>query len=68
MKIIRNRVNGYTLVEVIISIAIFTVIMSSIIFGYSSIIRMEKIKSEKIYNSAKGIDEISKEYYIFKKD
>ncbi len=68
MRRISKKSDGYTLVEVIVGITILTVFLTSIIFGYSSIVRMEIKKTERIYKSVKDVDEISKKYYILPQD
>ncbi len=56
--------NGFTLIEVILSVAIFTILFASIIWGFSAIIKLEIKSKENIYNKINEADEISKKYYI----
>lgn len=56
--------NGYTLIEVIISVTIFTIIFSSIIWGFSTLIKLEIKSKDNIYNKIKEADEIVKKYFI----
>ena len=56
--------NGYSLIEVIISVAIFTIIFTSIIWGFSTLIKLEIKSRENIYNKINETDEIIKKYFI----
>lgn len=59
--------SGFSLIELIIGITLYTITMTTIIFVISSMIRMEIHLKGRIYNAIDKIDKISKEYFI-KKD
>lgn len=56
--------NGFTLIEVIISVTIFTILFASIIWGFSTLIKLEIKAKQNIYNKINEANEISKKYYI----
>ena len=62
-KFILSLKDGYSLVEVITAIAIFTIFFTSLLFCYSSIIKLEIKSKEKIYRGVEVTNEISKKYY-----
>ncbi len=56
--------NGFTLIEVIISVTIFTIFFASIIWGFSTLINLSIKSKGNIYNKIKEADEIIQKYYI----
>jgi prepilin-type N-terminal cleavage/methylation domain-containing protein len=58
--------NGFSLVEVIIGITLFTIFMTSIIFCFSTLVRLEIKSKENLYKKIDESNEISKKYYISK--
>ncbi|MCK4797608.1 MAG: type II secretion system protein [Spirochaetes bacterium] len=70
IKKLLNRHNkgikkGFSLIEVMISVSLFGIFFSSILFSYSSLIKLEIKSKEKIYEKIKSANEISKKYYIY---
>lgn len=59
----RNIFNGFSIVEVVIAMTIFTLVLGSIIYCYSILLRVEKKTENRIYESAEKINEISEKYY-----
>lgn len=56
--------NGFTLIEVIISVTIFTILFTSIIWGFATLIKLEIKSRENIYKKIKETDEIIQKYFI----
>jgi prepilin-type N-terminal cleavage/methylation domain-containing protein len=56
--------NGFTLIEVIISVTIFTILFTSIIWGFVTLIKLEIKSRENIYKKIKETDEIIQKYFI----
>ena len=56
--------DGFTLIEVIISVTIFTILFASIIWGFATLIKLEIKSKENIYNKIKETDEIIQKHYI----
>ena len=58
--------SGFSLVEVIIAITLISIFLSGIFFGFSTMIRIENISKNKIYEKYDEINYISERYYIKK--
>lgn len=61
----KNKINkGYSLIEVIIAVTLFTILFSAEIFGVYTILKLEIKTKNRIYKVIEDIEIISKEYYI----
>lgn len=56
--------DAFSLIDVIIGVTIFGIFFSSILFGFSSLVKLEIKSKNKIYKSIEAVNEISKKYYI----
>jgi hypothetical protein len=62
---LNNNLNdGFSMVEVILSVTFFGILFASIIFGFSTIVKLEVKTKEKIYKTFSELNETSKKYYI----
>jgi|GEM_PF-4965458 len=61
-----KKKDGFSLLEVIIGVTIFTISMTSIVFCFSTIIQIELKSKERIYKKINEANEVSKRYYIKK--
>ena len=55
---------GFTLIEVLIGVSIFTIFITSIIWGFITLIKLEIKSKQKIYEQIEKTNSISEEYYI----
>ncbi len=63
-SILKKISKGFSLIDVVISITIFTIFMTSIVFCYISLIKLEDKSINKIYKKVNANNEISKKFYI----
>ena len=63
-KFLKNKNKGFSLIEVIIGLSLFSIFFISILFSFSSLIKLEIKAKQKIYKEIKATNEISKKYYI----
>lgn len=66
IKNTQNRIinNAFSLMDVIIGISLFSIFFSSILFAFSSLIKLEIKSKNRIYESIETVNEITKKYYI----
>jgi prepilin-type N-terminal cleavage/methylation domain-containing protein len=57
---------GFTLIEVLIGVSLFTVFMTSIVWGYITLVKLEIKSKQKIYEHQGKINSLSEKYYIGK--
>jgi hypothetical protein len=55
---------SFSLVEVILSVSFLSMMFASIIFGYSTILKVEIKTKERIYKTFNDINEKSGKYFI----
>lgn len=55
---------GYSLIESIVAVTIFTIIFTVILFVVVNIVKLETISKNKIYDQFKETNKISEKYYI----
>lgn len=59
-----NIKHGFSMLEVIIGVTLFTIFFTTITFCFVSLVRMEAASKENIYKKLNNTNEISKKYYI----
>ena len=67
LKAIKNNFKkGFSIIEVIIGVSLFSVFFTSLIWGVSSLIRLEIKAKERILKIVEKNNEIIEKYYINK--
>ena len=55
---------GFTLIEVILGVSLFTIFITSIIWSFTILIKLEIKSKQKIYEQIQETNSLSEEYYI----
>jgi prepilin-type N-terminal cleavage/methylation domain-containing protein len=55
---------GFTMIEVMIGVSIFTIFITSIIWGFMTLIKLEIKSKQNIYEHIQKTNTLSEEYYI----
>ena len=63
-KIRQNIKQGFSMLEVIIGVTLFTIFFTALLFGFSSLVKMEMASKTNIYKKLNNANELSKKYYI----
>ncbi|HOV13012.1 MAG TPA: prepilin-type N-terminal cleavage/methylation domain-containing protein [Spirochaetota bacterium] len=65
VKINRKVINnGFSLVEIIISVTLISIFFSVIFFGFFSIIKIENVSKKMIYNGIDELNNVSQNFYL----
>ncbi len=56
--------NGFSLVEIIISVTLISIFLSVIFFGFFSIIKIENISKKMLYNEIDELNNVSQNFYL----
>jgi prepilin-type N-terminal cleavage/methylation domain-containing protein len=56
--------NGFTLIEVLIGVTIFSIFITSIIWCFITLIKLEIKSKQNIYEHIQKTNALSEEYYI----
>lgn len=59
---------GLSTVEVVITVALFTIFMTSMLLGFNTMVNINLRVKEHIFSTMDEVNEISKKYYLGKED
>lgn len=67
-KLAKAGKKGLTMVEVLVTVTIFSIFMSSMLYSFNTLVNINVKVKERIFNTMEEVDEISKKYYLKKED
>lgn len=68
IKLVKAGKKGMTMVEVIVTVTLFTIFMSSMLYSFNTLVNVNVKVKERIFNTMEVVDEISNKYYLKKED
>lgn len=54
--------------DVLVGVLLFSILISSVLMGYATLVKMELKAKEKIYEGVETTNKLSEKYYIFPGD
>lgn len=67
-KLVKSGKKGLTMMEVLVTVTLFTIFMSSMLYSFNTLVNINVKVKERIFKTMEEVDEISQKYYLKKED